>query len=222
MPMLVGISGATRCGKGSLSKGIKHRLGEVASHLRVAVVGQDRFFDQRARSKLVKDGQAPTMEHAWEHTASIDFAKFVKAVQDACATSDVVIVEGYRAFHESGLLLKKNTTLTAAMKLRFWLEISENTCRMRRMATKAVNTKVFDEALWPLHEDYKAEVMSAVQTGAVDSLIEISGEDAPNEILAEAMQHVLAAIEGHPVQNAKRQPHNGASYCSERELYMAA
>eukprot|EP00931_Biecheleriopsis_adriatica_P075180 TRINITY_DN49105_c0_g1_i1.p1 TRINITY_DN49105_c0_g1~~TRINITY_DN49105_c0_g1_i1.p1 ORF type:complete len:196 (-),score=42.65 TRINITY_DN49105_c0_g1_i1:44-631(-) len=189
MALLIGISGATRCGKGQLSANLSKELEQAG--LTCTVVGQDRFATCPHRVKL-PPGSA--FEARYEYTDSIDFGAFIKAVDAARQRSQVVVVEGFRAFHESGKLLADGVSLTQAMALRFWLEIGYDTCHQRRMSSTKVPQTLFDKALWPCHLKYKEEVFSNVEDGVTGPIMQIPGDLTYDEILEQAMEQLRPLI----------------------------
>jgi len=119
------------------------------------------------------------------------------AVNDACTRHQIVIVEGFRAFHESGYRLSDyERTLTDMMKVRIWLEISKETCRYRRSQREAASDDLtlFEFSLWPCHTKYKQELWANVANGVTGPLFEIDAEKTPNKIFEEAMERIAPLL----------------------------
>jgi hypothetical protein len=201
MALLIGVSGVSCSGRGELSRSIQEKL-EGDGH-RVSLVVQDNFDTNASRVRLPPE--APP-QAAYEYTESIDFDRFLGAVNDACARSQIVIVEGFRVFHESDPpkhLANWDRPLTEAMKVRIWLEISQKTCHQRRNATRVMTEGLFDQALWPCHMKYKEDVLANVSNGVTGPLLEINGEQALSQVFEQAMEHIA------PFLLTVAQPRNG-------------
>ena len=200
--VVIGISGASRCGKGTLSGNLKTEI-RKRTGLRVAVVGQDAFATLQSR----RCPEASPRGARWEYTDSIDFHAFVADVRHQCSRNDVVIVEGFRAFHESGIPFAGSRSLNGSMHLRIWLEVSRETCYERRMATTRVSRALFNQALWPCHESYREEVFDSPDRGLSPPLV-IDGENSPESIVRDGLPHVLSLLSRHGISQrcADRMP----------------
>ena len=124
---------------------------------------------------------------------------------------EVVLCEGFQAFHDE--------SLTAQMGLRVWLHVSENTARVRRMATSPVPPGYFEECIWACRCEYRARVLPpsclarvCASTAASDAspllcvedsgegsrgaspLVCLDGEAAVEDILVEALMHVRRVL----------------------------
>ena len=100
----------------------------------------------------------PLQTGDWEATQAIDHGRFAHEVRESRAhrsgcQSDIVIVEGFQAFHDEEIV--------ALMDLRLWLSVSEATCRRRRAATSPVPPGYFDGVLWPSHVAYRERILNS-------------------------------------------------------------
>jgi uridine kinase len=191
MVLVIGISGVTSCGKEELARNLKGKL-DLKGHI-VEVVGQDAF-----------DTQANL-----EQTDTIDFGRLVAAVSTACGRSEVVIVEGSRAFHESGYLVNESVRLTDSMHVRLWLEISKEACYNRGMAEGRITDTFFHKTLWPQHMKYKTDVfVNETKKVANSSFFQISSEQTTGSILQQAMAKVEQLLYTHATDQRKGSIHH--------------
>ena len=98
----------------------------------------------------------------------------------------VVIVEGFRALAHGPLtkLMDGAGTGAGGMGLKLWLEISADTCRLRRNADPGnglVSQETFEEALWPRHLEYRDSALAASDSKGTVHLLD--AEQAPAKIL---------------------------------------
>jgi hypothetical protein len=174
-PLLIGISGCSRSGKSTLASHLQDALHPLV----VEIVQQDCFFSHRA----LTSGN-------WESPQAVDHDKFAAAVRRAVARhgTDVVLCEGFQAFHDPAL--------TAEMALRLWLDVSESTARARRAATAPVLEGYFDECIWPHHLEYRGRALDeAAGRGYQSSLVRIDGDgQLPRRVVEAALGHVRRAL----------------------------
>ena len=141
-PFVIGISGATRCGKGTLTASLKQLLGDAG--LRVFTLCGDRYYDDRRMAAVLESGRAKSREAAWEFSESIDFERLYSEAREVASSGDydVVVLEGFRLFVHAATCDMIHLTL--------WLEIGRETCRKRREKSKSVSPTTFAQALWPV------------------------------------------------------------------------
>mmetsp|Transcript_30880 Transcript_30880/g.67615 ORF Transcript_30880/g.67615 Transcript_30880/m.67615 type:complete len:501 (-) Transcript_30880:73-1575(-) len=160
MPFLVGISGATRSGKGTLAQALaRHIAGPdcslqgtsvarriVSSKATVSYICQDHFF--------LVDKIYNELGQNWEAPEALDHGAMLATVRSELAAEEVdwIIAEGFMLFHDPELY--------ALFDLTLWLDLSRDIVRRRRMKTKPVPPDYFDELLWPSHEAYRELVFS--------------------------------------------------------------
>ena len=109
------------------------------------------------------------------------------AVSDEIAPADVVLLEGFQAFHDAALV--------ALTGLRIWLDISEDEARERRERTSPVPPGYFESAIWKEHTKYRARALADGGALVVDA------EQSPEAVFATA----LAAVKEHLGSAARRQ-----------------
>jgi len=176
-PTVIGISGCTRCGKGTLSKGLVEALSQ--HHRDAVTLCQDRFASPRLSAR------APS---GWEDTASIDHSLFRSELSTAMQLPGVqlVIVEGFRAFHDPMMVEQMDALL--------WLEVGKQACHDRRMATTKVTETVFRNHLWPRHLEYQQAVFGPGGAMETKNSVVIDAEQTPEVILEEALQFVCVEL----------------------------
>ena len=193
-PFVIGVSGCTRCGKGTLAKGLRDALkgdvavgvvsilntGARADSSLVQVLGQDDYYDMRLVSK------APS---GWEDSSALRHADLRQDLSDVrkARVAQYIVVEGFRAFHDP--------ELTAQMDLMIWLNLDKAECYTRRQRTKRVPKTVFEEHLWPRHEEYQHDVQERLSS----SLHVLDGRQSP-EVVLEAVLHM---IPHHPAREPR-------------------
>lgn len=108
-------------------------------------------------------------------------------VRDEIAPADIVLLEGFQAFHDAALV--------ALTGLRIWLDISKDVARERRERTKPVPPGYFESAIWKEHTKYRARALADGGALVVDA------EQNPESVFATA----LAAVKEHLSSAAMRQ-----------------
>ena len=196
---MVCVSGATRSGKSCLAKGLADAARETLEFRRVAApLDQDKYANRDLALRLAQEHgtnqrQKKSRLTGFEYTDSIEHDALRAAVDDAAATHELVIVEGFRAFHDAALVGRADVML--------WVEIDRATCLHRRMASKklydfdeATSTSAhFDEHLWPRHEDYRSQTVGS--TYADDArLCMLDGTRAEREVCEQALAWVRSLI----------------------------
>lgn len=146
-PFVIGISGASRSGKGELSGALVEKFAENGTH-----ISQDDYFDK----KLAK-----THKDKFEWSGSIRHDNMLRDVAQAIQDQKypIIVIEGFRAFHDKHLV--------ELMDLVVWIEVSKATIFQRRHDTKplsqnsAIEAAKFDKHLWARHLGYMKEVFGS-------------------------------------------------------------
>ena len=128
--LFFGISGPTRAGKSRTGKSLVPMLKDTG--ITVCLVHQDDFFD-KAYTKSNID---------WDHPDSIDHVRLRKEILAARLEHDVVILEGFKAFHDVRLM--------KLMDACVMLDLTHDSCRELRVKS-GCTTSYFDEYVWPNH-----------------------------------------------------------------------
>ena len=154
--VVVGISGATRAGKTTLSNALRSYVG--AEHC--TVICQDRFFDLVTIYRSLKGN--------WDDPKALNHDKLLRHVQEVIAASQndaafYIILEGFMVFWSEELV--------ALMTHMIWLEIPRRVCYQRRMKTRKATKRYFNNRVWPNYVGYRAEVMNKLS----DSMLQIDG-----------------------------------------------
>lgn len=167
-PLVVGISGPTRAGKGSLlrnlliylcpkkateaksqtednndaSRGVMRFCLPDGGH--ISVVNQDWYF---LRDKIMNE-----LNGNYDSEEAVDHDSMFLAVQTECGIPDMkyVLVEGFLAFHDDRIM--------QLLDWRLWIDVPRSEVLKRRMKTKFVKKDYFDKEVWPTHERYAALV----------------------------------------------------------------
>lgn len=178
--IVVGISGATRTGKGSLVEMLKaHLLGcrvlpltkkpvngvqrftssYAEDSVVVSCISQDSFFIfDKIQSDLGGNFDTP---HALDHDGVLRV--LTAEMEDPALTW--VLIEGFMLFYDERLV--------DLCDIRIWLEVPMDVARKRRITTKRVDQSYFDQVIWPNHAAYEKLVFSRLlakeQTGVIDA-----------------------------------------------------
>jgi len=196
--LVVGVTGATRAGKGWTSKALKAALtadvggsggggGGGGGRGRVTIVCQDAFWRRSVELKT-----ASGTVYSEEEPECTDQRAFLAAIRAAKASSRVTIVEGFTLLHQG--------EVAAELTHAFFLEISRDEARRRRTQNKnrRLNTNPqseqhFDAVTWPAHTRYVARsVTPLVEAGKVVTLPSPSSDADVAEILRTVMTAVTA------------------------------
>lgn len=124
--MIIGIAGASRSGKSTLSKLLALALKEYSCK----IISLDDF--------ALPIDEIPKIngEVDWEHPAGIDFDKLRQTINDAKSTYDIIIVEGFLLFYPITIFHLFHKTI--------FIDIDENTFIARKKLDKRWG-KVTDE-----------------------------------------------------------------------------
>lgn len=204
--VVIGITGATRCGKGRVSKALAETLGNVA------VVGQDAYWFRPWPD-------AATGEPSAEEPECTDHAKFAENIQEATAAAAAasgarfVIAEGFQLLHDASV-----RALLGPIHL---LELSRDECICRRSAPRdelrnpnPINAGEMERVVWPAHLRYC--------TASVDPLgARVRRHVAPStdDEVAATVSQILASLpaeEGIP--GGAMAP--GGDWMTERPVYI--
>jgi len=158
-PKIIGISGASRSGKTTLTVGLKQWLQEAG--LSVASVHQD---DHRRRSS---ENTTPAGMRTWEGPQFTNWQRFETAVCKAKAWAQVVIIEGY-------LVLDCSTTVFHWLDGLFWVEITKEQLMSRRKEYPwgwPSGAAYAEGCVWPAHQQYvQRAARLVVGAGQAESL----------------------------------------------------
>ena len=148
--IVIGISGATRSGKGTLSRKLLNELGGATMCTNLC---QDSCFDTSVIYGELKGN--------WEDPRALNHDAFLGRVQEAIKKAKIpqepesdshsvhyVILEGFLLFHDERIVQLLDHV--------FWLELSKDVCHSRRMSTKRVPEDYFQRYLWPGYQTYRA------------------------------------------------------------------
>lgn len=193
MAFVVGISGATRSGKLTLAKALAEHFGST----KTVVLSQDSFASHALAARH---------ESSFEATESIDHDKLRAALAKlAGSKGKIVIVEGFRAFHDPDLV--------ASMHILLWLEVSREVCLARKTATSSATS--FPTHAWPRHDEYREACFSS--TGPLASnpppraRLVLNGERPATALLQQAIAAVTACQKdggkiSAPMRSASKAP----------------
>ena len=175
LPIIVGISGATRSGKGELAQQLKEKFGAPD------VLCLDDAFISHRRIKDVASN--------WECPQALDWQLFIGQLRilkaqlttqcNQCRTGNhgdqnqqknqalpkqrsVGIIEGFLLFAHADVLRE--------LELKIFLNIPKEVCHQRRMTTKRVSEEYFEKILWPSYLKYNGHVLALI--GAYECLPE--------------------------------------------------
>jgi uridine kinase len=144
---VVGLTGATRCGKSRVARALQDMLREKYA-LRVEVVAQDAFW---YRTIPVKIGDS--VLQSCEEPECTDTSSFAREIGKAAQDNDLVIAEGFQLLHSSAV--------RDQLHFVYLLEISmEESMRRRSCARDAelnphpIGVDQFRQLVWPAHERY--------------------------------------------------------------------
>jgi nicotinic acid mononucleotide adenylyltransferase len=152
---VIGVAGCTRSGKSTLSQYLQTFLQE--SGYLVEQVALDDFFGAMpfATVKLSSGMTFPDLESP----LALRWTDFASRV-DECVRSlkgdrlSFIIVEGFLLYHFESVRKHCDVAL--------YIDLDRDTCRLRRMRTKAVPDEYFDELLWPHFQRYGCAPRGAV------------------------------------------------------------
>jgi len=176
-PTIIGISGATRSGKGTVSYLLKERLGNKCSVL----LSGDGFFDMKIIGRKLGGN--------WDHPGAVSHDTFFNCISEllCCGTvshrgqeyklasSEYIILEGYMLFYDPRIV--------NLIDVKFWLDIDKETCHQRRMSTTRVPEQYFQELLWPHYVYYRNYVIQIVPQEQI-----FDGTRDRNEIISEILK----------------------------------
>jgi uridine kinase len=179
LPMMIGVSGATRAGKGELSRQLQ------AKYNVPQVLCLDNCFISRRR--VPKD-----LTSNWECPQVLDWDQFVNQLkvykaqlttqcmecrftgdrQTAQAQNPTPVKKREVGIAE-GFLLFAHAEVLRELDVKIFLSISKEVCYQRRMSTKRVSEEYFEKVLWPSYLRYNSHIFT-VNGLAIDYLPEFS------------------------------------------------
>ena len=93
--MIIAIGGLSRSGKSILATGLQRMFSNAGKS--VKVLSQDIYVYPESDIPMIRD-------HVdWERPESIDFPRYIEAVQESASANDVTIVEGLMVYWEPAL-----------------------------------------------------------------------------------------------------------------------
>eukprot|EP01084_Bolivina_argentea_P029289 54351_1 len=181
--IVIGVSGATRSGKGTLSKKLFYELG--GKNLCILLC-QDQFFDRKTIYQELNGN--------WEDPRALNHDAFLSKINDTIKKlkTDVatgvntnqmikyLILEGFLLFHDNRIV--------DLMHYKYWLDINKQTCYNRRMHTKRVPENYFHKNLWPCYQKYRKSVFKNKQL--VSEMTQIDGMLRTQTILQTALKQM--------------------------------
>lgn len=175
--IIVGIAGATRSGKTSLIRALSNKYD----------LGVGTLFCQDTYFKGELPIHKKTKYENWECPDALDSAKLEEDIFQARKALEKKIkkTKAYNRPHYiivEGFLLFQRPTLTALFDKKVFLSVTKQICFERRMRTKAVPVKYFEELLWPHYVKYNKPVIN------MDDVLIVDGET-----VAEQVQQTVAA-----------------------------
>lgn len=204
--VVVGISGSTRSGKGTLVRQLRaHLLGLHCTALTqkpvngahrfssvygepptvVSCITQDSFF--LLDKIMARLGGTYDTPEALNHD---DLLQSLMGEMGDCSVT-WILLEGFMAFYDERLFNLCN--------IQIWLDVPMDVARKRRQTTKWVSRDYFDQIIWPNHKSY--ENMVFARPGAQDRIGVIDGTQPFSAILPAAVE-LLARLGGPAVVSA--------------------
>jgi len=197
MPLAIGITGATRSGKGWASTALKVALTNAfalpgGGGGSVEVVGQDAYW-QRPVTVTTASGRERPSE---EEPDCTDHASFLEAIRDAKQAHRAVIAEGFQLLHHE--------PVAAELDHIFALEIGFDESKRRRTQERdallnpnPMSATDFDELVWPAHQRYTRERLSPLVAAGRVTVLPAPENQAD---VMEIVRVVMAALAGpgHP------------------------
>ena len=144
--VVIGVTGATRCGKGRVSTALSAALGGAA------IVSQDQYW--------FRQWQDPVSQLSEEEPECTDHVKFAQAIQEAKVAASktgppLVIAEGFQLLHHASV----RALLLGPIHM---LELTRDECIRRRSAPRGklnpnpVDVSKMKSVGWPAHERHRA------------------------------------------------------------------
>ncbi|KRX02374.1 P-loop containing nucleoside triphosphate hydrolase [Pseudocohnilembus persalinus] len=137
---LIGVSGATRCGKGTLSR-------NLSINLDANIIQQDHYFDIPKIQNELKGN--------WECPEAINWEKFVHDIKQKM---DSDLEDGKQFLIVDGFLLFSNPKYNDLFDLKIFLNIEDSTIYQRRMETKPVPEDYFFNNILKGYKNYKQQI----------------------------------------------------------------
>lgn len=184
-PLVVGISGPSRAGKGSLVRNLLQYLvpkqakeeksqdscGNDASRgvlryalpdgSRVSVINQDWYF--------MHDKIRTELHGIYETPDALDNDAVLVALQTEREITGMryVLFEGFLAFHDDRVM--------PLLDWKLWIDVPRHLVFQRRTKTKYVKKTYFDTVLWPAHESYTTLVFGSRRRSEMGAIHCIDG-----------------------------------------------
>ncbi|CAJ1398137.1 unnamed protein product [Effrenium voratum] len=178
--VVIGLSGATRCGKSRLAQMLAEEPWACKSLKGAVVIHQDSSWRRCVQVQL-PDG---TERKSQDDPSCTDNEKFVREIREARSRACAVIVEGFQLVHSAEV----RELLTHI----FHIDLTKEECHKRRtgryheqLNPNPVSAEEFEKLIWPAHERYMAESISPLG----DAVLRL-GPLLKDEDYKEAVKHV--------------------------------
>jgi len=161
--VVVGIGGASRSGKSTLSRLLDAHW--RSQGVRCVVIHQDNFFVAEKPITITHNGLCPLSFHNWEVAEAVHFKSMIRVITDAKHQAQssgekvYIVVEGF--------LLYWHPKVVELLDIRLFINIDRSTCYYRRLeanstwASPEPNFEAyFDSLIWPAYVKQSQNVLS--------------------------------------------------------------
>ena len=181
--VVIGISGATRSGKSTLTYFLKKLLGPN----NCKTLHQDKYFDtMKIYSELNGNWDTPK---ALNHDAFYkNVAKEIKSYKEKISRKDInkhfyIILEGFMLFYDE--------RINKYIDHFVWIEIPKKICYKRRMSTKPETPTYFRKYIWPNHQQYKGNIFGENGDSKIkDKLLIVDGTASVDSIIQRTLKQI--------------------------------
>jgi len=164
----IGISGATRSGKSTLTSQLKNQYETIKT------IHQDEYFNLK---KIVENG------NNWELPNVIDHDDFIKDILQAKKElKEEKQNEQFRFLILEGFQLYCERRIFDLVDIKIWLEIPEDVIYERRMRTKPQTDEYFQNLILPSYREYK------LGCDQMENVFKIDGTKSKELIFMECIQ----------------------------------
>jgi len=208
VPIVVGIGGATRSGKTSLSRNLRTYYSNIIER-DLYTLCQDRFFD--VQQMLVVDGFRNS-----ESPEAVDMDRFIETIKILKSESTIPCQNCIKKKKQSkdfnntpfvptgekkqsniknimiveGFLLYCDERIYSLFDIKLFVHITHDTCLKRRMSTTRVPQEYFDKLIWPCYLQYNEIVLNK----KISNIFILDGEQEKEDAFSNALKIIENSV----------------------------
>jgi len=173
-PILVGIGGTTRSGKGTVVNNLKKRKDFFPKSIH-----GDRFF----KFSIPLDEVLSDWSN-WEIPAAMDFERMVEEIKNVIIKFKQTRKPEQKYILIESFILYSSPSIVELLHKKIYLTISKKTCFLRRNTTTCVPPVYFEQILWPAFRTHNKNILDD------PSILIINGENPVDLVTSSVIDYL--------------------------------